>query len=623
MSTSWKLSLGAWPVSGGVRFRVWAPASQAVSVVLSSGSSATIRTVAMTRVDRGYFELTVPGLQPGDRYRYRLDEQKERPDPASRSQPEGVHGRSAIVDPEAFQWSDQGWRGRALEDLIIYELHTGTFTNTGRFEDIISRLDYLRETVGVTAIELMPVAEFPGARNWGYDGVFPFAPQSSYGGPEALKRLVNACHGKGLAVLLDVVYNHLGPEGNYLHDYGPYFTERYRTPWGQAINYDGPDSDEVRHYIISNALHWVTEYHLDGLRLDAIHGIYDFSATHILRELADAVHGQAQQLGRPAHVIAESDLNDARVISPPDQGGHGVDAQWSDDFHHALHTLLTHERAGYYEDFGQMDQLATAYMEGFVYAGQYSRHRRRRHGNSARHRRPSQLVVCAQNHDQVGNRAQGDRLSRLCPAACLKVAAMAVLLGPNLPLLFMGEEYGEEGPFLYFTDHSDPALQAAVREGRRAEFASFAWATDVPDPQDPVTFERSRLHPEQYRDSPLLRWYRRLTQLRMAHASLRASQSPRQGCSAHPLERQEVLMLHRWAGEGRDALLVLGFNAEAVLITLGEPKGRWERELDGSSEEFGGGGSAAPVDLDLREGDVTFELPPYGAALYLQVGNGQ
>jgi maltooligosyltrehalose trehalohydrolase len=616
----WMLDLGARPAaSGRVAFRVWAPAIQTVAVVLSSNAtSANARTVAMGRIERGYFEASVPGVEPGARYRYLLDGQKERPDPASRSQPDGVHGWSAVVDPDAFVWSDQGWTGQALEELIIYELHTGTFTGAGSFEGIIPRLDYLRDTLGVTAIELMPVAQFPGARNWGYDGVFPFAPHSSYGGPDGLKRLVNACHTKGLSVLLDVVYNHLGPEGNCLHDYGPYFTDRYRTPWGQAINYDGPDSDEVRHYVVSNALHWVTEYHLDGLRLDAIHGIYDASATHILRELAEAVHGEAQLLGRKVHVIAESDLNDVRVISPPAQGGYGLDAQWSDDFHHALHTVLTGERAGYYEDFGRLDHLATAWLEGFVYSGQYSRHRRRRHGNSARHSPPSQLVVCAQNHDQVGNRAQGERLSRLAPHAALNVAAMAVLLGPNLPLLFMGEEYGEQAPFLYFTDHSDPALQAAVREGRRAEFASFSWAADVPDPQAPDTFERSKLQLGLQRESPLLRWYRRLIQLRTAHASLRTARSPRQGCSVQVLETQRVLLMHRWAGEGQDALLVLGFNAQAVRVTIGEPKARWVRALDSSSEEYGGPGAALPSELDLRSSEAKVELLPYGAAVYLK-----
>ena len=344
---------------------------------MGQSESAICPPVQMNPSELGYFDVTVSGTEPGARYRYVLDGQKERPDPASRFQPEGVHGPSEVIDPEAFQWSDDRWTGVPFHQLIIYELHVGTFTKEGTFQAIIPFLEYLRNDLGITAIELMPVAQFPGRRNWGYDGVYPFAVQASYGGSEGLKTFVNTCHQKGIAVVLDVVYNHLGPEGNYLGDFGPYFTDRYKTPWGCAINYDGPESDEVRVYFINNALYWVTEFHIDALRLDAIHGIFDFSACHILRELTAAVHAQADRLGRAIHVIAESDLNDVRVISPIAEGGYGLDGQWNDDFHHALHTVLTGERRGYYEDFGRLDQLATALCEGYVYSGQRSSFRRR------------------------------------------------------------------------------------------------------------------------------------------------------------------------------------------------------------------------------------------------------
>jgi maltooligosyltrehalose trehalohydrolase len=449
----------------GTDFTVWAPFASDVCVKLMN------RQVPLHRLERrdfGYFSGTVPGARAGDRYVYCLDGAGEWPDPASRFQPHGVHDGSQVIDPAAFQWSDQAWHGLALDRFIIYELHVGTFTRHGTFQGVISRLDDLRD-LGVTAIELMPVAQFPGARNWGYDGVFLFAPQATYGGPEGLQALIDACHRRGFAVILDVVYNHLGPEGNVLGHYGPYFTDRYRTPWGSAINYDGPDSDAVRHFIVSNALQWITDYHVDALRLDAIHGIYDFSASHILGELADAVHERGRQLARTVHLIAESDLNDVKVIASREQGGHGLDAQWSDDFHHSLHAVTTGERLGYYEDFGDLTHLATALEQGFVYAGRYSRHRRRRHGNSCRHRPPRQLVICAQNHDQVGNRAFGDRLTTLLPWDALKLCAAAVLLAPHTPLLFMGEEFGETAPFQYFVDHGDPGLIEAVRQGRRKD----------------------------------------------------------------------------------------------------------------------------------------------------------
>ena len=467
----WQLDLGARPLGASeVSFRVWAPFVRTVAV-RTVGPHSTL--FPLEKHTAGYFQANISGCGPGTRYQYVLDGGTTRPDPASRSQPDGVHNPSEVMAINGFPWTDQQWKGMPIERLILYELHTGTFTREGTFEAIIPFLDYLADEVGVTAIELMPIAQFPGKRNWGYDGVYPFAPHAGYGGSQGLKRLIDACHARNLAVVLDVVYNHLGPEGNYLGDFGPYFTDRYPTPWGQAINYDGADSDQVRHYFISNALYWITEFHIDALRLDAIHGIFDISALHILEELTSAVHQVGEQLGRSVLVIAESDTNDARVIRPTRDGGYGLDAQWNDDFHHALHTLLTHETAGYYQDFGHIDDLATALRDGFVYQGKASAFRQRRHGTSTTGCDASQFIICCQNHDQIGNRPGGDRLSTLVPDVALKVVAASVLLAPNIPLIFMGEEYGETAPFLYFVDHSDPHLQAAVRDGRQAEYKNF------------------------------------------------------------------------------------------------------------------------------------------------------
>ncbi len=420
-------------------FLVWAPLIDLVEVRILSPEE---RMVPLEKVSRGYHYGVVPGVKPGTRYSYRLDGNTERPDPASKFQPEGVHGPSQVIDPQ-FAWEALHWSGIPFSHYVLYELHVGTFTAPGTFEAIVPYLDGLKG-LGITSIMIMPVAQFPGDRNWGYDGVCPFAVQNSYGGPDGFKRLIDACHQRGLAVILDVVYNHLGPEGNYFHDFGPYLTNQYRTPWGPAINFDGTDSDEVRRFFIENALYWVTEFRLDALRLDAVQGIFDSSALHFLQELAATVHEQAERLNRRIYVIAESDLNDVRIVRSPELGGYGLDAQYNDDFHHALHTLLTGERIGYYKDFGRVQDLAKAFAEGFVYSGVYSPTRRRRHGNSSKTLAARRLVVFAQNHDQVGNRL---RLSALVSFEGLKLAAAAVLLSPFIPLLFMGEEYGETAPF--------------------------------------------------------------------------------------------------------------------------------------------------------------------------------
>ena len=474
---------GATPISEDrCRFVAWAPGKSELSLVFCGER----REVISMRSQCG-FHVAEAHAREGARYAFRMPDGREFPDPASRFQPDGVHHPSAVVDTRKFKWSDAGFTGHSMGDMVIYELHVGTFTSAGTFDAAISRLDDLAE-LGITAVEIMPVAQFPGGRNWGYDGVFPFATQNSYGGPWALQRFVDAAHGRGISVILDVVYNHLGPEGNYLGEFGPVFSGRYCTPWGQAVNFDGAESEPVRSFFIQNALYWLKEFHVDALRLDAVHGIFDFSARHFLAELKEHVQDLSVQGKRRLNVIAESDLNDSRLLHLPVRGGYGLDAQWSDDFHHALHALLTNESTGYYGDFGTIEDLGIAIRDGWRYAGQFSRFRKRRHGNSPQGVSPDHFVVFSQNHDQVGNRAGGERLAALVDFESAKLAAGVTLLSPFVPLLFMGEEYGEKRPFQYFTSHGDPALIEAVRRGRREEFAQFGWGDEVADPQNETTF---------------------------------------------------------------------------------------------------------------------------------------
>jgi maltooligosyltrehalose trehalohydrolase len=603
-----------------VTFRAWAPSIKTLAVeILSPFSEA----VPMEPRPFGYWEATVADLAAGARYQFVLNDKLKRPDPASRFQPEGVHGPSEVIDPHAFQWTDHHWKGLPLNEYIIYELHPGTFTPEGTFEAVIPFLPYLRDEVGITAIELMPVAQFPGKRNWGYDGTYLYATHNSYGGPHGLQRLVDACHAAGLAVILDVVYNHLGPEGNYWGEFGPLFTDHYRTPWGSAINFDGPHSDAVRNIIIANAVYWTRDFHFDALRLDAIHGIYDFSVTHILKDLRDAVHASAEQEARAVWVIAESDLNDVKIIAPPSKGGYGLDAQWNDDFHHALHALATGERQGYYVDFGTLDHVATAFRKHFVVAGDYSQHRHRRHGNSAAQFSPSQFVVFDQNHDQVGNRAQGDRLSTLIPHAAQQVLSASVLLSPFIPLLFMGEEYGERAPFHYFIDHGDEALIEAVRKGRLAEFKPFGWK-NISDPYAMDTFENSRLTPADKRDEGqhhLAAWTRQLIALRKQHASLGT------GTKGHQLRvwknpSKTVLTLYRRQPNQPAMLIILGFNTQPTHMTLNQPNGQWSLLLDNGHPDYAPPHAAptltAPPTLNLKEDKPTVSLPPYPAWIYQQ-----
>ncbi|ARV58544.1 malto-oligosyltrehalose trehalohydrolase [Nostocales cyanobacterium HT-58-2] len=582
--------------NGHCEFRVWAPSAEAVAVKIVSPQE---RILPMEQdKTEGYWHISADEIQPGTLYFYQLNNGESRPDPASSLQPLGVHGPSQVIDP-SFVWNDSNWSGVALESMIIYELHVGTFTPEGTFEAIIPRLKDLQE-LGVNAIEIMPIAQFPGDeptdggfayRNWGYDGVYPFAVQNSYGGPEGLKRLVDAAHQEGIAVVLDVVYNHFGPEGNYMSHFGPYFTETYRTPWGSAMNFDDAHSHDVRNYFIQNALYWLRDYHIDALRLDAVHAIYDLGAKHFLEELAENVADLSTQQDRKLYLIAESDLNDPRVVRPVESGGYGIDAQWSDDFHHALHTLLTQEQIGYYEDFGKCEHLAKAYQDTFVYDWKYSPHRRRFHGNSPSDRPLDQFVICIQNHDQVGNRMLGERLSHLVSFEALKLAAGAVLLSPYIPLLFMGEEYGEEAPFLYFVSHDDPDLIRAVRQGRKQEFAAFHDLGEPPDPESSETFLQCKLNWEKRKEGKhqvLWSLYQHLIQLRNTIPAL--VKRDRKNIEVGFLEAEKIVWWRRWS-EDNQVLCLMNFNQNEVTFSPAISGNAWRKILDSADKKWQGAGS--------------------------------
>lgn len=500
-------------------FTVWAPEADRVRL-LAAGAQR-----AMARQDGGWWSVEVPEAGPGTDYAYLLDDDDTPlPDPRSRRQPTGVHGPSRVYDHAAFDWTDRAWTGRQLPGAVLYELHIGTFTAEGTFDAAIGRLDHLVD-LGVDMVELLPVNAFNGEHNWGYDGVCWYAPHEPYGGPDGLKRLVDACHRRGLGVVLDVVYNHFGPSGAYAPRFAPYLTQTTNT-WGRSVNLDGPRSDEVRRYIVDSALMWLREYHVDGLRLDAVHALADHRATHLLEELAAEVEALSAHLGRPLSLIAESDLNDPRLITPREAHGYGLHAQWDDDVHHALHALVTGERQGYYADFGSLECLSDVLRSAFFHAGTWSEFRGRAHGRPVDpHLMPGhRFVAYLQNHDQIGNRAAGDRISALVPDSLLRVGATLLLTGPFTPMLFMGEEWAASTPWQFFTSHPEPDLATAVAGGRRREFATHGWAdTDVPDPQDPATFARSKLDWAEL-DRPghreMLDFYRRLIALRKAWPDL-------------------------------------------------------------------------------------------------------
>jgi maltooligosyltrehalose trehalohydrolase len=624
--------LGATPLPGGAcEFLVWAPAARQVELRLLAPAAPEPRTQEEARAggearagrderlvpleprEHGYHGARVPDVPPGTRYLFRLDGADERPDPASRAQPDGVHGPSAVVDAR-FEWSARSWRGLPLQEHVIYEVHVGTFTQEGTFDAVVPRVPQLKE-LGVTALELMPVAQFPGERNWGYDGVYPFAVQGSYGGADGLRRLVDACHREGLAVILDVVFNHLGPEGNYLSAYGPYFTERYATPWGHALNFDGAGSDEVRRYFLDNALEWVTDYRIDALRLDAVHAMLDTSALHVLEEMAQRVGARAAELDRRIFLFPESDLNDPRLVQPPGRGGYGLDAQWCDDFHHAVHALLTGERAGYYADYGRLEHLARAYRDAYVYAGDYSTYRGRRHGRPAAGVPAHRFIVFTQNHDQVGNRLLGERLTGLVELDRLRLAAGAALLSPYIPLIFMGEEYGEPGPFPYFVSHTDEELVRAVREGRREEFAGFGWQHEPPDPQAEETFAAARLNrelaDEEERHRQLRDFYKELLRLRRMVPALRELDRERLEVATREHDDGGVLLVRRRSAGGDEVALLLHFGEGPQPVpAFPALRGHWAKLIDAADPRWGGSGPVFPDTLHVR-GRVGAELAPW------------
>lgn len=540
--------------SGQAEIVVWAPLATSVNV--HSGEY----TQPLTPEKYGYWRTTTGFIAPGSLYTFSINNGKPFPDPASLSQPEGVHGPSAASDLRSFRWSDDAWKNIPLKDYIIYELHTGTFTPENNFDGIIGKLDYLAD-LGITAIEIMPVGQFPGNRNWGYDGVYPFAVQHSYGGAAALHRLVDACHRKNIAVILDVIYNHLGPEGNYLPEFGPYFTEKYKTPWGKALNFDDAWCNGVRDYVTENALMWFRDFHIDALRMDAVHAIRDLSPEHIIKSIKKKVSELSHLTGRQYYLIAELDLNDPVFINARDRGGYGVDAQWIDEFHHALRVCAGQKREGYYSDFHGLTDLAKSYRDAYVYDGQFSEHRKKFFG--VRTDNPGhQFVVFSQNHDHIGNRMLGERTSQLVSFEMCKLLAGAVMVSPFIPLLFMGEEWAESNPFLFFIDHTDKVLAEAVNKGRKEEFSSFEWAGEPPDPRLRDTFQRSMLQWNSINKPPhhkMLGYYKKLITLRKTLPALRDTR--RESVSVEVSEEKKLLTLHR-KNDQQHLICVMNFSDE-------------------------------------------------------------
>jgi len=595
------------------QFTVWAPTLKEVAVQIVSPEK---RLLPMQQNEQGYWEVTASGIEPGTLYFYQLEGNLERPDPASKYQPQGVHGPSQVVDLSNFAWTDAEWSGVPLEEMIIYELHVGTFTPEGTFEAMIPRLSELKE-LGINAIEIMPVAQFPGDRNWGYDGVYPFAVQASYGGPEGFKKLIDACHQQGISVILDVVYNHLGPEGNYFRDFGPYFTNKYRGDWGEAMNFDDKYSDGVRDFCLENALFFFQEYHIDGLRLDAIQGIYDLGTQHFLEELAEIVDNLSQEQGRKLYITAESDLNDVKVIRPKEKGGFGIDAQWNDDFHHSIHTLLTGESDRYYEDFGKIEHLEKSFREGFVYSGQHAPHRKRRHGSSSVEEPGYRFIVFSQTHDQIGNRILAERLSKLVSLEGLKLAAGAVFLSPFIPFVFMGEEYGDEAPFFYFVSHSDAELIEAIRKSKQEEFKAFAGRGEMQDPQSSETFNQCKLHWEQKnsgKHKALWAFYQELIRMRRSIPALKKLNKTSLEVSS--IEADKILFLRRW-NEGNQIFCIMNFNQQAVDFTANLPDGNWQKILDSSDTKWQGSGSSLPETLEAGK---ALTIKPQSLAVYQIAG---
>ncbi|MHA4894122.1 malto-oligosyltrehalose trehalohydrolase [Pedobacter sp. PWIIR3] len=567
---------------GQAHVLLWAPRASQVAILFGS------QQILLQPQEHGYWYLETDLLIDGDKYHFLVDNEKL-PDPASLAQPEGVHGPSQALNMHLFDWEDSDWRNHPLNEYMIYELHTGTFSPEGDFDGIINRLEHL-VNLGITAIELMPVASFPGTRNWGYDGVFPFAVQNSYGGALGLRNLVNACHAKGIAVILDVVYNHLGPEGNQLEKFGPYFTDQYQTPWGNAVNFDDRGSDAVRNFFIDNALMWFRDFHVDALRLDAVHAIKDFSAVHILQEISRKTDILMAQTGRVHYLIAESDLNDPKYITDLENGGYGMDAQWVDEFHHALRVTAGQEKSGYYSDFSGIEHLAKSFKDAYVYTGMFSTERDRTFGKAATAHPGKQFIVFSQNHDQIGNRMLGERTSELVSFEMLKVMAAAVCVSPFLPMFFQGEEWGETNPFQYFVSHTDAELIEMVRKGRREEFAAMHSGGEAPDPQALSTFNNSMLNwdlLQQQKHASLFRFYQDLIALRKNQLALKMCD--RQATHVHLHKAQECLVIERGlTGSANLILCVLNFSGKAQVLPL--PTNLKDRRLllDSNSNSYSG-----------------------------------
>ncbi|HXS99659.1 MAG TPA: malto-oligosyltrehalose trehalohydrolase [Elusimicrobiota bacterium] len=605
--------LGARPGPEGVFFRVWAPRARSVAVELERGARPPASS-PLRRTQDGCFEGLVAGAAAGDEYRYRVDGAGPFPDPASRFQPRGVHGPSLVVDPGSFRWTDGGWKGVPPGELVFYELHVGAFTPEGTFDGVAARLGELSD-LGATAIELMPVGDFPGSRNWGYDGTAIFAPARAYGDPDSFRRLVDSAHARGLAVFLDVVYNHLGPDGNYTGAFSPfYFTDRHRSPWGDGVNLDGEECRHVREFFIENAVRWIREYHLDGLRLDATHALVDDSRRHFLRELRERVSAEALA-GRRALLVAEDDRNLDLLIRKPPRGGFGLDAVWADDFHHQVRRLLAGDRDGYYRDFeDRVEDLTTILRQGWLYTGQHSAHLGRARGTSPDGLAPERFVFCLQNHDQIGNRAHGERLNACIDAAPFLAATVLLLTAPQTPLLFMGQEWGAETPFLYFTDH-EPELGRKVTEGRRREFAAFERFSDpaaresIPDPQAAETFERSRLQWEERVGicaQGRLKLHRDLLRLRRAEFS-RAG-----GFAVMTLPNRDGVALHR-RGAARPYLILVQLRRAGRVdlsdLALPRPEARWRVLLSTEEAAYSCDPHPPACRLDGPQASVQFYRP--------------
>jgi maltooligosyltrehalose trehalohydrolase len=587
-------------------FRIWAPKAKSLHLVINGQP----QPVPMNRQNYGYWSNRIEDVSPGLRYKYQINDAESYPDPASLSQPDGVHGASEAIDLRDFQWDDNKWKGIPLKEMIQYELHPGTFTPEGNFSGVRSKIEYLKH-LGVNTIELLPVAQFSGQRNWGYDGVYPFAVQNIYGGAKGLMELVNECHRNELAVILDVVYNHFGPEGNYSSVFGYYFSGKYSTPWGQPVNFDGAHSDAVRNFVVQNALMWCRDFRIDGLRLDAVHAIYDFSAKHIMQELAENIEELGRETGREYCLVAESNLNDVRYIKPVSSGGYGLDGQWSDDFHHAVHTLATGEKNGYYADFGEPGQLSKAIKDAFIFDGVYSKFRRKTYGNSTRDAEGGQFVIFSQNHDQVGNRLHGDRLISSAGFELAKVIAATMFLAPNVPMLFMGEEYGERNPFYYFVSHLDPELNRLVREGRKKEFSDF-YDEEALDPDDAETFEASKLSwniDDDDEKKGMFGFYREMIRLRKSHQVLRITDKDNLEITEHG----KVFHLERWQGNQKiTAFLNYGDEATDYTYAPGHEH-QMKKILDSGERQWNGAGNVYP---EVLQGQQTLLILEKSVVIY-------